>query len=392
MILLLALLLLFATPVQAQTILRFTGAEDGTIVGTEINGWCAGLTGLSTIDTTTKKTGYGSYKLKSTSATHNECAAFDVTGSPTTMFARFQFQYLTADGPASSFPHSIAYGFRAVGSHPHICIFITSAFKLAWGNASCTVAVATGTTVLTASTWYKIDAKMVLSTTVGGVELKINDVVEFTSLGSNTGSSTFTALGLGPGDPVVINAADFFDDIMVCTGSYCPPGRVVARQGTSGTPTYNDWTKNSCTGGTIDGCWSNTPFSTASNATSSTASQAQTMLVAPFNTTQTGHGVEVIPPGSTINGCKTVFYGKQATAPAISIRRRFGGTDTDTVISPGTADTFLIDGIYVPTVSQLNSGAEIGVVHGAGTNLATVEDMWEMCDFQAGNIRHRVTQ
>lgn len=387
------LVLALAPPASAQTILRFMGAEDGSITGTEVNGWCAGLTGLSSVDTTTKKTGYGSYKIKSTSATHNECAGFDVAGSPTTMFARFQFQYLLSDGVSASFPHSVAYGFRAAGSHPHICIFITAAFKLAWGNASCTSAVATGSTVLSASTWYLVEVKMVLSATVGGVELKINGNTEFTSLGSNTGTSTFTSFGIGPGDPVVINGFDFFDDIMVCTGAYCPPGQTIARQGTAGTPTYDAWTKVSCTGGTIDGCWSNTPFTTGSSATSIVASDAQTMLVWPMNTVQTGHGTEVLGTASTINACKVAAVAKQAVAPALSLRRRIAWVDTDTAVSPGTSDTYLIDGIWTTAALNLIVGPEIGVLHGAGVNLSTVEDMWLMCDYSGTpRIRHKSIQ
>src|SRR5262245_10183278 len=98
------------------------GAEDGTIVGTEINGWCAGLTGLSSVETSLKRSGYGAYRIVSNSATHNECAVFSISGSPTTVFFRFYYTNQGGTTPAPSFPQSVAYGFRAAGSHPHICI------------------------------------------------------------------------------------------------------------------------------------------------------------------------------------------------------------------------------------------------------------------------------
>src|SRR5207248_2980914 len=57
---------------------------------------------------------------------------------------------------------------------------ITSANKLAWAlNDGANITV--GTTTIADSTIMMIDIKFVRSATVGGVEVKINNVVEFTS-------------------------------------------------------------------------------------------------------------------------------------------------------------------------------------------------------------------
>jgi len=287
--------------------------------------------------------------------------------------------------------------FDAALAH-NLILRITSANKLAWAlNDGANIA--TGSTTIADSTILLLDILFVRSATVGGVQVKINGVVEFTSLGTDTSSLTnidMMAVGttLSPGSSPA--ASDAFDDVMACGGAYCPSGRTIARQGTSGTPTYTSWTKTgTCSGGNIEDCWSATPFSTAAAATSIIASDAQTMLVATFGSTQSGHGSEVIAAGSTINACKTVLIATTAVSSGINIRRIIGGATTDTAKTLTTSDALYDDGIWTTTSAILRTSTnEIGAVHGTGVNLDTVEDAWLMCDFGAIGVpvKHRVTQ
>jgi len=262
--------------------------------------------------------------------------------------------------------------------------------------ARATSIIASGSTILTGGTWYVLEVKWVNSATVGGVELKINGTVEFSSFGTNTsGQGNFDQFIYGADDAGGGAGNFYYDDLAISDSGYIGIGRSIARQGTSGTPTYDAWTKVGvgCSGSSIDNCWSNTPFSTTTSATDTVLNDAQTMLVAPFNATQSGHGTEVIAPQDVINGCKAAFVGKVALSSAVSIRRRIGGSDTDTSKTLTTSDAYYDDGIWTTTTANLNT-AEVGAVHGSGVNLATVEDAWILCDFtaSAGRVKHRTTQ
>lgn len=172
----------------------------------------------------------------------------------------------------------------------------------------------------------------------------------------------------------------FFDDIRIDTGTLTPPGagQIIARQGLTGAPTNNAWTKTGAATSAL--CWSDTPFSTATNCNSATSAAAQTMLVEKFSITQTGHGTQVVGAGDTVNAAKTAVIAKEATAGGGSIRRRVNGTDTDTAKSPATTDAYLDDGIWTTTVANLDL-LEAGYVKSADANLTTVEDVWVIVDY-----------
>jgi hypothetical protein len=266
-----------------------------------------------------------------------------------------------------------------------------SNLKFQWSYNNLT-AIATGPTVTAQATWYLVEAKFVVSSTVGGVELKINGVTEFTSLGTNTsavGTIDQVRFGGGGGGASVSQG---WDDMMVCSGGYCPRGGTIARQGTTGTPSQNAWTKNSCAPASIDGCWSNTPFTTASSATSTTTGQQQSMIVATFGSTQSGHGSQALTGASIINACTTGVVAKAASAVTFYTSRLMNGTTTWASIPITTSDAYYTDGIWLPPAPLLNMAApEVGVATG-GSVLNTVEDMWVMCDAipGPGPVPHRV--
>jgi hypothetical protein len=323
-----------------------------------------------------------------------EAQGLSCSGSPPTCFTRFRF-WVQGFGTVDQ---SLFQMNRETGTGQG-WLLISNASKKLFFTLSGT-AIATGTTVLSTGTWYQLQIMSTASTTVGGMEVKLctdpctSVTTEFSSFGSNTGT-TIETLGYGMGWTGTGGASYRYDDVMICDTAYCPLGRTLARQGTAGSPTYDAWTKNSCTGGTIDGCWSNTSFSTASNATSSTASDAQTTTLHSFGTTQTtspasDHGSQVFSTTDTVNACAVAMVGKVASASDVSIRRRINGSDTDTAKTLTTSDAYYTDGIWTAPVAQINS-MEIGAVHGSGVNLATVEDMWVMCDAVANTnpVKHR---
>ncbi len=182
----------------------------------------------------------------------------------------------------------------------------------------------------------------------------------------------------------------YFDDVRADTGTLTNPGRgsCIARQGVAGTPTYNAWTKNGAATAAL--CWSNTGFSTSTNCSDNVLNDAQTMLVAPFSTTQAPHGNEVLRSNFTINACKVVMVAKTASAGNTTMRRRVGGGDTDETKALTTTDTYYqTTTFFTDTVANLDA-YEIGVANAQVATLQTVEDMWLMVDFTGDDLMPQI--
>lgn len=374
--------LLCAVTRAEAAIVFFAGAETGDTLE-----WASNVN--VTADTGSAHTGQYGYKSP------NNSVLVGPTGlNAATVYERFWYkpvqqqnvvQYVAIAAPGSG---SNTFILGATGGNNGTLFFCFSAVV-----QGCTHLATGATNALdrVAHPWYLIEIKMVVSATVGGMEVKLNGSVDFSSFVNNTGTSNIDHLLIGAADNPPTNVDDTrYDDFIASTSGYIGSGGSIARQGVAGTPTYDAWTKNSCAGGTIDGCWSDTPFNTTSNATSSTASAAQTMDVHSFATTQAGHGTETIGTHDTINACKTAFVAKTGSANTAKIRRRIGGSDTDTSVSLTTSDKYFDDGIWTASVANLNA-AEIGVVHSTTTDAEQVEDMWLMCDYLGVTvpIRHR---
>src|SRR5262245_34363559 len=112
----------------------------------------------------------------------------------------------------------------------------------------------TGSIPISGNTWYRMD--FIYDAGTNGVgKVYINGVLDIntTHTGTNNSFDRMTIIG-----NTAAGAEHVFDDIF-CTDTLTvgPDGNVIVRQGTSGTPTDNAWTLNSCT--TIDDCWSETP-------------------------------------------------------------------------------------------------------------------------------------
>lgn len=241
---------------------------------------------------------------------------------------------------------------------------------------------ASGSTALVAGTFYVIETKYIKGTGSNAqLELRVNGSSEAT-ITNDTSTANITVLDFG----LPANGPVYFDDICIRDDQYPGgTGRVVARQGKSGTPTYNAWTKTSSQ--TIDAVWSATPYSATNNAAATGASQVQTMLAASFSSTQSGHGTQVIGATDSINAVKVAVVGKRATGQSTThkVRYRYNSADNDSADLSGitTSDKYFE---YYPaglslTLTNLNA-SEAGGVQGSGSGqLFTIEDAWVMVDY-----------
>jgi hypothetical protein len=344
------------------TIAYFTGLETGD--ASEIVSLAAG----ASVQSTTVRT--GAYALKVATAA---CALKTGLAATQSVFRTyFQFPAL----PAGNTPFITE---SSVGAVARFTVVLDTDGTLRLKDTGVTLGLANtpGTTVLSPGVWYRVETALDLA--AGGVcKLWINGNLELNLTHTSNVSATTT-------DGYAVNGTAnpneyFFDDIRIDTATLTPPGegRTIARQGKTGTPTYDAWTKVG--GATAAINWSETPFSATNSCTSAVAAQAQTMLISSFSATQAGHGGQCIQAMDTINACKVSVIAKEASAGSPSIRRRLNGADTDVVITLTTSDAYYDSGIWTDTLANLN-GMEAGGLHAAGTLLTTFEDVWVMVDF-----------
>jgi hypothetical protein len=209
------------------------------------------------------------------------------------------------------------------------------------------------------------------SNAVGGaVKVWVNGVLEIDIVRATSGSATGAVNSSGSvSDPVWV-------DNLIVTNSITDPGdvRIIARQGRIGTPTNDAFTKAPA-GSAIHTVWSDTPVNTATNATSSAANAAQTMLVGEF-----GSGADAITSSDKVLGVRQVIHASRGGGGGLDVswRRIVNGQTTDTLQGAlASGNTYYQ--YYWPvnlTLSDLST-AEMGLVRGNGTSQATtVHDMW----------------
>jgi len=234
--------------------------------------------------------------------------------------------------------------------------------------------------------WACVEMKVVVSATVGILELRINGVAVETHTGLNTGTDPILRLvfGIGEAGSATPDANQTFyqDDIRFDDAAYPGLGQIIGRQVKAGTPTYNAWTKTG--GATIDGVWSETPYSATLGAVSAGAGQAQTGLVA-----DVAAGVNPIGSGDIVNACRVCCVANRESAGAAysfyRLRRRVSAADTDTDMSFASLDTNLFHAgpIFTTTRTALQT-AEMGAVvgtGGGGREDLTIHDIWMMVDY-----------
>lgn len=179
---------------------------------------------------------------------------------------------------------------------------------------------------------------------------------------------------------VVSGQATYFDDLLVQNDAYPGDIRLIARQGKTGAPTYDTWTKTGGDG-TAAGVWSDTPpdDTTLCTSPSDAGTQRQTMLVAAFDA-----GVDPIGASDTIVACKVVARARRSAGAArdFYILRRLDGVDTETLIEGALTTTYgyMDDAVWSDTLANLNAmeaGARRTASMSGGQTFA-VADVWVM--------------
>jgi hypothetical protein len=231
-----------------------------------------------------------------------------------------------------------------------------------------------GTHVLAVNTWYLIEAQYVQGTGANAqIQVRLGGVVEATS--SNGTATTVVYSWAAVANQ---NMSMYVDDVTVRSDQYAGDGRVLARQGITGSPQYNGWTE---TGGSISVVWSKTPW--ASNdttyAAATAASQIQSMLIASFANPGIG-------PIDTINSVKVSAIGKFQIAGTVSQRLIFYANATlqnSGLLSGLTASDQYFE-YYPPTIptnAQLNA-CQGGAMQGSNAaDFFQIEALWVQADF-----------
>jgi hypothetical protein len=121
-----------------------------------------------------------------------------------------------------------------------LAIRINSSGNLLAYNGTPTL-VATGSTALSADTWYRLDVKCGTSATVGAYEVKINGTSEFSGT-TNTSANQHTLIRVGKVANRNGNTVDYFyDDLIISDSAYVGAGAVEIMVCTS-SGTYSQWT------------------------------------------------------------------------------------------------------------------------------------------------------
>src|SRR5574337_1129971 len=180
----------------------------------------------------------GNYAVQGTSTN----AVFDFpTYSKTTMYYSFYMQIAANPAATNTF-------FQLVGAGGLLTLRLTSAGKiqLVLGASAGTV-LQTSTNSVPLNAWCRVDVRLTCSLAGAGVL-----EVRFANTNDDQITETLTSTGQTTAEANVQGAAYgfrtaaqtiTFDDIREDDAGYPAPGKVIARQAVTGTPTYDSWTK-----------------------------------------------------------------------------------------------------------------------------------------------------
>ena len=158
-----------------------------------------------------------------------------------TTYVSFYFSYLTAPATGSEEILQVRQG-----TNVKFTVRLNSAGKLDGYNAGGTTLVGTGTTVLDALQWYRLDLKVGSSATVGAYELKINSAIEWSGT-TNTNANNATNVRFGKVadrssqdvyyyyGPIVIDNAAYVSEPYFYATSWSPVANGSTMDWTSGT-------------------------------------------------------------------------------------------------------------------------------------------------------------
>lgn len=290
-------------------------------------------------------TGYGEINGLATTGAN---AAFNVA----TLWIRFYFRYATKPA-ANSEPILRALN---TASAPKLRIHLDSAGKLHVINSAGTD-VFTGSTVLSANTWYRIEASIATGTSAAW-ELLIDGVSEGSG-STNTTTTNHGAVDFGKVPNVNGNTVDFFyDDIAIDAAGYPGAGQVEAMQ-PDGNGTYTAWT------GTY------TDVDEIPHDSDTTYISAMLSTGAETATLESTAAAGISGVVAVAKTCAIVRATTDAIATAFRVRTRSGSTDSDTTADYDASTSYvLLAKLYATdpntgsawTLSGLD-GAEPGVVN-----------------------------
>lgn len=217
------------------------GFEDGTILGDSI------ISG-GTFSIVTSPVNFGTYALRTNPTTTGTGYALvggwaslgQETGlSAITSFNRFYFRFATL--PASGDEPIAAISSNNTAAGPFkLEVRINSSGQLVAYDTTPTL-LATGTTVLSANTWYMIECKAGKGASAPW-EVKINGTSEISGTSSNLISANSVGIFLGKVINRNGNSVDFFYDDWVIDDATYPGASQLAIMKVTGAGTYTAWT------------------------------------------------------------------------------------------------------------------------------------------------------
>jgi len=301
---------------------------------------------------------------------------YGATGSATTSFGanniRVRFYLRIATLPGSNDECFAAFNSSTTASAHKLELRLNSSGNILAYNAAGTL-VATGTTVLSTSTWYMIEAQCGTSATTGTYTVRINGVQEFTGT-TNTSATQNNAFFLGKVQNRNSQSVDFYyDDLLIQDDITAWPGAgKVLRMEPDGDGNYTAWTGDyTAVDDLAAGSASHDGDSTV--ITSNTASQAETCTMESASSA----GIQSY---DTVVGVKALTVAKDSSGTsAYQTRLRSGTTDSDTT-SANITSTYFGNGKILTTdpatgaawtVSALDS-IEVGGVNGTAAVTTSV--------------------
>jgi hypothetical protein len=316
--------------------------------------------GTASIQSTVKRTGGFAFRCNpATTATgFGRISGYATTGSYTTfseatLHARFYFRYATKPGANSE----------------ELCSFFGAAQKLAIridssGNLSAwdgtTQLGSTGSTVLSADTWYMIGVTCGTGTNAAWA-LTIDGAAEISGTRTFTSNSNNVELELGKLTNRNGQTVDFFYDDVALSNTAIPGAGAVVMAKADGNGNYTAWT------GDYTPEWTEAPPITTDDASATQYVATSTNTNAESATMESS---ATIGASGTINAVKTLAIVKQGASALCKIRLRSGTTDDDTSgVAPGTSYVS-IGKVYEAdpadaaawTTTKVDA-VEVGVVH-----------------------------
>ena len=362
---------------SANALLNLVGLETGILNEFGVT------SGTLSVQSTTKRT--GGYALRVNPVTTAVGVAHlgksDNVGGPdallsvATIYARFYFRYATK--PATN--NEPIFAPYSTGNALKFELRLNSSGNLVAYDSTGTL-MATGTTVLLANTWYRIEVQ-VGSGATGSWEVKIDGTSEISGTG-NLVVANHGRMQIGKSVDRNNNTVDFFyDDIAVSATNYIGAGQIEVMQA-DGDGTYTDFTIGA--GGGAD--WTNVDEIPSDDNT--------TYLVSTLSTssaqTVTLESASSASISGTINAVKGHVNAMRdgASNGSYRVRIRSGTTDSDGNIAsaPGSYDARHLILNTDPadsldwTTSDLDA-LEVGAVEGEITDKTRITQVAIMVDF-----------